>query len=160
METKKVKEFVDMGLGFPIRLRNVTMVKVRGIWTPFIKYNKLSDWALLSLSRIARPLTGSEVRFIRLHLGMTLQEFAKRFDVTHQAVMRWESKVGKPTAMNWSTEKDLRLFAQSRISTKPEKLGELYEELALSPEERQVASKPGLGPINVSSINSQLAAAK
>ena len=41
METKVQKRFVDTGFGFPIRLINVPMVKVRGVWTPKINYNEL-----------------------------------------------------------------------------------------------------------------------
>ena len=33
-QTKIQKEFVDHGFGFPIRLRQVPMVKVRRVWTP------------------------------------------------------------------------------------------------------------------------------
>ncbi len=41
METKKTKRFIYEGLGFPVILKNITMVKKRGVWTPFIDYNKL-----------------------------------------------------------------------------------------------------------------------
>ncbi len=55
-------------------------------------------------------LTGSEVKFIRSHFEMTLQDFAKRFDVTHVAVLKWEKSKNNATVMNWETEKDIRLL--------------------------------------------------
>lgn len=160
METKKVKEFVDGGFGFPVRLRDVTMVKVRGVWTPRVDYNKLAEWVLLSLSRQDWPLTGNEVRFIRQHFQMTLQAFAGRFGVTHAGVLRWESAKGHPTAMNWSTEKDIRMFIQSRLSAGPAKLGELYAALTAHPAEKAADKAHGLGPVDINRIPRELAAAR
>ena len=39
--TKRAKRFLYEGLGFPIELINVRLVKKRGVWTPAINYNKL-----------------------------------------------------------------------------------------------------------------------
>lgn len=161
MESKKIKEWIDHGCGFPVRLKDVTMVRVlNGIWTPKINYNKLHEWVLLSLIRLARPLSGHEVRFIRRYFHMTLQEFSGHFNVSHQAVMKWEEKKDHPTLMSWSTEKDIRLFAQSKLSSKVEKLGELYEELTMSAADQKEAGKQGLGPVKVGSIGRQLAEAR
>ena len=104
------KEFVDHGFGFPVRLRNVQMVKVRGAWTPDLDYGELADAVMKALCFKPVRLTGSEVRFIRLQSQMTLQDFAARFGVTHPSVMKWEKQADEPTRMSWSTEKDLRLF--------------------------------------------------
>ena len=156
METKKAKEWIDDGFGFPIRLRDVTLVKLRGEWTPKIDYNKLRDWALLSLCRLARPLSGHEVRFVRHSFEMTLQQFAKRFGVSHQAVMKWEKSGSAPTAMNWATEKDLRMAVQAKLSPSREKLGELYDELLHTPDELKVIRKAGLGPVSVKGLEREL----
>jgi hypothetical protein len=160
VETKKVREFIDTGFGFPVRLLDVTMVKARGVWTPRIYYNKLAEWVLLTLSRRACPLTGNQVRFIRNHFEMTLQAFARRFGVTHAGVIKWESAGDHSTAMNWSTEKDIRMFIQSKLSADPEKVGDLYKELTTHPADRGIEKVPGVGPVRMNRIPKELAAAR
>lgn len=108
-QTKIQKEFVDLGFGFPIQLRQVPMIKVRGVWTPQVNYEQLAQAALKALCFKPARLTGHEVRFIRLQLGMTLEEFADRFCVTHPSVIKWEKQGDEPTKMQWCTEKDIRL---------------------------------------------------
>jgi hypothetical protein len=126
MSTKIKRSHIDLGFGFPVKLLNVPMVKVRGGWTPSINYNLLVEVVLRELCEKDSRLTGSEVRFIRQHFDMTLQQFAKRFGVTHPAVMKWEKMSDKPTGINWATEKDIRLFALSRLSSKSSDIVELY----------------------------------
>ncbi|KXK07126.1 MAG: hypothetical protein UZ03_NOB001000321 [Nitrospira sp. OLB3] len=116
METAIQKEFIDTGFGFPIHLINVPMVKVRGTWTPHINFNELAHVVLRALPRKASRLTGNEIKFIRTHFEMPLQTFAKRFCVTHVAVLKWEKAKNQPTAMSWTTEKDIRLFVLSKLA--------------------------------------------
>src|SRR5579863_765149 len=110
MKTRIEKEMIDTGFGFDVRLRNVPMIQIRGAWTPNINYKALAEAVLLLLSRKESRLTGHEMRFIRTHFEMTLQEFGRRFCVTHAAVLKWEKSKNKNTNMNWTTEKDVRLF--------------------------------------------------
>lgn len=133
MRTKKVKEIIDTGFGFPVRLTDVTMVFVRDEWIPRLDYNKLAERVLLTLSRLTRPLTGNEVRFVRQHFNLTLAQFAAKFGISHVAVHNWEKRGDKPTAMQWPTEKDLRLFIQSQFSADPAEVGRLYGHLAHKP---------------------------
>ncbi len=134
METKIQKEFIDTGLGFPIKLMNVLMTKVRGAWTPKINYNELALAVLHALAYKASRLTGSEIRFVRNQFEMTLQEFAKRFCVTHVAVLKWEKTLNRPTVMNWTTEKDIRLFILSKLNAKAGELADLYAKMESLPE--------------------------
>lgn len=134
METKIQKEFVDTGFGFPVCLMNVPMIKVRGTWTPKINYNELALALLHALAHKESRLTGNEIKFIRTHFEMTLQEFAKRFCVTHVAVLKWEKTKNHATVMNWTTEKDIRLFVLTRLEAKAQDLASLYEELQELPE--------------------------
>ena len=129
MERKIQKTFVDTGFGFPITLLNVPMIKIRGQWTPEIDYNALTKAALLALSEKPVRLAGSEVKFIRLHFEMTLEQFASRFSVSHAAVIKWEKCQDEATKMSWAQEKDLRLFVIYSLLGKPKKLAELYVEL-------------------------------
>lgn len=114
-ETTVYPEFIDEGFGFPVHLLNVPMVKVHGIWTPDINYSKLSSLLLRALIIKPGPLTGNELKFIRTKFEMTLAAFGHLFDVTHQAIMKWEKAKDMPTKMSWSTEKDIRLFVYSKL---------------------------------------------
>lgn len=133
MKKKIQKEFVDTGFGFPIRLINVPMVKVRGVWTPRIDYDALARAVLRYLAEKPARLTGAEVRFIRQHFALTLQAFASRFTVTHAAVLKWEGAGGDSTAMGWATEKDIRLFVLEKLSAAPRAFSQLYKTLETPP---------------------------
>lgn len=138
MERKIKRSHVDHGFGFPVKLLNVPMAKVRGEWTPAINYNLLAEVVLRELCEKEVRLTGNEVRFIRQHFKMTLQEFAKRFGVTHPGVLKWEALKDKPTEMNWATEKDIRLFALLKLTSKSKEIVDLYKML----EEMMNTGKP------------------
>jgi len=126
MEQKIKRSHIDLGFGFPVKLLHVPMTKVRGEWTPAINYNLLAEVVLKELCEKDSKLTGSEVRFIRQHFEMTLQQFAKRFGVTHPAVMKWESMKNKSTGINWATEKDIRLFVLHKLTSKSSEIVDLY----------------------------------
>lgn len=136
-EQKIQRSFIDNGFGFPIRLVNVPMIRVRGKWTPNVDYNRLTGVLLKALCEKAVRLTGNEVRFIRQHFEMTLQEFATRFAVSHVAIIKWEKSKDDPTGMNWASEKDLRMFVLSKISGSSDELAHLYQELEQSKAERK-----------------------
>ena len=112
---------------------NVPMIKVRGHWTPKVNYNELATVVLRALAHKESRLTGNEIKFIRTHFEMTLQEFAKRFCVSHVGVMKWEKTKNHATAMNWMTEKDIRLFVLTRLAAKAKEFAKLYEELQALP---------------------------
>lgn len=126
MLRKIKKSHIDQGFGFPVKLLNVPMAKVRGEWTPAIDYNLLAAVVLRELCEKDGRLTGSEVKFIRQHFEMTLQEFAKRFGVTHPGVLKWEALKNRPTGMNWATEKDIRLFVLLKLTSKSREIVALY----------------------------------
>src|SRR5262245_25565575 len=126
MEKKTQKTFIDHGFGFPIVLENVPMVKTRGVWTPHVDYNELGRVVLHALAFKPGRLTGHEIRFVRQQLEMTLQAFAKRFCVTHVAVMKWERAKAKSTVMSWTTEKDIRLFILSKLEKDHKEIASLY----------------------------------
>ena len=136
MEKKVQKEHVDYGFGFPVRLRNVPMIKIRGNWTPHIDYNLLSRTVLYALAYKSSRLTGNEIKFIRNHFEMTFQSFAERFCVTHVAVLKWEKVKDHPTVMSWTTEKDIRLFIISKLSKNSAEIAKLYGFLEKLPKEK------------------------
>lgn len=113
---KRQSSFVFEAFGFPVELRNVPMIRIRGEWTPDVDYNKLEEALLMALVDKPARLTGNEVHFIRLSsLSMTLQEFAERFDVTHPTVIAWERAGNAATSMKWPAEKDIRLEVLRRL---------------------------------------------
>ena len=139
MERKTVLKYIDRGFGFPIVLEDLSMVKIRGEWTPQIDYIALAKVVLHKLSQLEGRLTGNQVKFIRLQLEMKLQDFAERFAVTHPAVLKWERAREKPTGMAWSTEKDIRLSITDFLSTSPNEFKKLYKRL--ESEQKQKAPK-------------------
>lgn len=133
MKRKIQKVFIDHGFGFRVKLLNVPMIKVRDVWTPDINYNHLARTVLEALCWKPASLTGNEIKFIRQYFEMTLSEFAGRFYVTHAGVIKWEKSKNRPTGMTWTTEKDIRLFALSRLESEPRKIAKLYGALERSP---------------------------
>jgi DNA-binding transcriptional regulator YiaG len=132
MQRKVVKRYIDHGFGFPVILHHVPMIKALGQWTPDINYKQLERSVLLALVNKPSRFTGSEVRFIRHYFKLTLQAFGERFDVRHSAVIKWEKAQDAPTRMEWSTEKDIRLFTMDQLLPEKElakKIVTLYREL-------------------------------
>ncbi len=133
MEKKIEKKYIDNGFGFPVCLYNVTMVKVSNIWTPSIDYNGLTRAVAMSLASNKSLLTGNQVKFIRQFFEMTLKEFGERFNVSHQAVMKWEAHKNKPSKMDWSTEKEIRMEIVHRVANNPKQIGTLFIDLEEKP---------------------------
>jgi DNA-binding transcriptional regulator YiaG len=130
MKKKIQKKYHDHGFGFPVTILNVPMIQVRGEWVPDINQQELQSLVVEALVLKHCRLSGNEIHFIRLFSEMTLKQFAERFDVSHPAVMKWEKAGNGPTGMNWTTEKDIRLFALKKINPKPKNFIEVYERLS------------------------------
>jgi DNA-binding transcriptional regulator YiaG len=124
------KVYRDNGFGFPVTLLNVPMIEVRGEEVPNIDQRKLQELVIEALVYKSSRLTGSEVRFIRLFAELNLEKFAERFDVSHPAVLKWEGANHHATAMTWTTEKDIRLFALSLLSPKAQTFLGAYQKLS------------------------------
>jgi len=133
MKRKTSSRVVYHGFGFPVTLVHVPIVYLRGAWTPDVNYEHLQRSLLRALAEKPARLSGGEVRFIRLAAAMTLQEFAKRFGVTHPAVMKWERAGTRSTTMGWSTEKDIRLDVMSRLQEQPGRFFKIYRKLESQP---------------------------
>lgn len=129
MKKKIQKVYQDHGFGFPVTLLHVPMIEARGEWVPDVNQKELQGRVVEALVLKSARLTGSEIKFLRLFAKMTLEQFAERFDVTHPAVLKWEKSKARATGMNWSTEKDIRLFALSLLEPKPKTFVIVYEQL-------------------------------
>jgi len=112
---KTEKELIYEGLGFPVVLKNVPMIEVRGKWTLNIHLNVLQKMVLLSLAHHPYDLTGNQIRFIRNWLELTQSAFGKLFGVTHPAVVKWEKTENQGSKMNLTTQRDLRLWLLDKL---------------------------------------------
>jgi DNA-binding transcriptional regulator YiaG len=145
MEKKKVKRYVYEGLGFPIVLVNITLVKKRNVWTPAIDYNKLQKEVLLALSHKPLSLTGNEIHFIRASLEMTLEKFGKQFGVTHAAVLNWEKGKDKSAKINPTTELYIRLFILEKLNISNQIFRDTFRDFdiqSIANEQKSKATKP------------------
>ena len=119
MERKVEESFVYSGLGFPINLEKVEMVKLDGEWHPKIDVRRISDKAIKELVSRNERLTGNQVRFIRSYFSMSLRDFAKKVvNESHTAVAKWESSQDKITAMDINIEMILRLYVIEQLESK------------------------------------------
>lgn len=131
-ERKRVAKFVYEGLGFPILLMNVPMIKVFDIWTPDIDYNLFQKQVLIALAHRSFPFTGDELRFIRTYFELTFQRFASQFGVTHAAVMKWENRKEKIAKIQPSTEMCIRLFILEKLGVSNDRFRSIFRTFDLS----------------------------
>jgi hypothetical protein len=80
-KNQKFETFIYRDLGFPIKLINVPMKKILGEWVLDINLAKFQREVLHELIYNERPLSGSEVRFIRKYFEMTTTAFGNAFGV-------------------------------------------------------------------------------
>jgi DNA-binding transcriptional regulator YiaG len=142
MEKKRVKKFIYDGLGFPLILVDIQMVKIMGVWTPDIEYNKLQKIVLLALCHKPFPLTGNEVRFIRNYFEMTLVMFGKHFGVTHVAVLHWEKSKNKPAKIQPAAELYVRLFILEKLNMNNQVFRETFREFDIQKITREQKAIP------------------
>jgi len=119
MKKRKIeRELIYNSLGFPIILKNVPMIEIRGIWTPDINLNILQKVVLIYLSQRQAELTGNHIRFIRSWFGLTHVQFGKLLGVTHPAVIKWEKSANRTAKITLTTQRDLRLLILDRLLNK------------------------------------------
>ncbi len=132
MKKKKIKKFVYEGLGFPIILKNVSVIEMHGEAVPDINFNQLQKTVILKLCHKSTPLTGNEVRFIRAYLEMTLAQFGEKFGCSHAAVIKWEKHSNRFAKIEPTTEICIRLFIFSHLNNKSNAFKQFYDELDIS----------------------------
>lgn len=111
-ERKTIKKMVYKGLGFPITMLNVPMVKIQGQWAMDISYKKLFNIVLEDLINKPALLDAAEIKFIRKYLEMTTTQFAELLGVTHPAVLNWEKE---RSHQSLSTDVFIRLFLADHL---------------------------------------------
>lgn len=118
MESKTQKKYIYKGLGYPIELHNVEMVKVQGEWVPKIDVRDIALKAIKVLPFQETRLSGNQVRFIREYFQMSLREFSKVLHQSHTAIDKWEKFGNKVTNMDSNIEVVLRLHIYHEVCTK------------------------------------------
>lgn len=130
MKTKKIiKELKYDGCGFPLILKNVPAEKIRGQIEPIINYKALGARVVASLSLKMTPLTGNQVKFIRLYFDLSLRDFASLYGLTHAAVKKWENYENDFANISPAIEKTIRLDSLFRLGLKPVEFYKKVEEL-------------------------------
>lgn len=142
MKNKKKKTFVYEGLGFPIKLINAPMKKIFGEWYLDIDMNKLMVVVLELLAHKSTALTGDEIGFIRSYLKMTAVEFGKIFDVSHVAVVKWESNENK---ISPALDFYIRLYILDHLHAKDKEFRFLYQQLPLG----QISKRETIHPLPI-----------
>jgi len=116
---KIVDDFIYQGLGFPIKLEKVEMVKIDAEWHPKIDVRKVADLAIKTLISRHERLTGNQIKFIRSYFSMSLREFAQEVvHESHTAVAKWEASLDEITKMDINIELILRLYVIEHLESK------------------------------------------
>ena len=118
MERKTQKKYIYEGLGFPVELNNIEIVKVQGEWVPKIDVREIALKTIRELPFQKTRLTGHQVRFIREYFQMSLREFSKIVHQSHAAVDKWEKFRNKETNMDSNIEVVLRLHIYHEVCAK------------------------------------------
>lgn len=129
MKGKILKKYIYEGLGFPVILKNVPLICIRGEFVPDINFNALQKNILLHLCHKELPLTGYEIRFIRKYFEMTLADFGARFGFSHVAVLKWEKSGNHFAKLESTTDVCIRLFIFSHLCSSKTAFKELYNEI-------------------------------
>ncbi len=116
MKIKRIKKFTYEGLGFPIILKNVPVIKMQGEEVLDIDFNALQRTVLLTLCRKDCPLTGNEIKFIRKYFEMTLTEFGVKFGCSHSTVLKWEKQENHFAKIEPTTDICIRLSLEEECA--------------------------------------------
>lgn len=125
---KIIDVYLARELGLPVILKNVPVVEIDGNEVMDIDYSSISAEIFVHL--ITKPpfLTGEEVRFMRLFMGLTLESLANSLHVTHPTILSWENHGNEPTNMTDSTEVMLRIFSAKQGTSDNELVGVLLNQ--------------------------------
>ncbi len=149
METKTVKNFIYTGLGFPVGIDQVEMIKLEDEWHPKIDVKRVADLTVKMLATHKERLTGNQVKFIRTYFSMSLREFSSQVvHESHTAISKWEKLGDKVTNMDINIEMMLRLYIIERLEAKTVKQRNNFYEKYLELKKIYAAGKT-TGKINL-----------
>ena len=88
MKRKVLEKYLYNGLGFPVYLLNVPMIKFDDTGAPDINHELLEDLVLLVLCQQLSPQEGLKSNLSDLGFETTLQQFGDKFGVTPAGVRK------------------------------------------------------------------------
>jgi DNA-binding transcriptional regulator YiaG len=103
--------------------------KAMGEWALDIDMNRFHTVVLLSLALHPFDLTGSQIRFIRLWLEMTQENFSTLFGVTQAAVVKWEKSKNKSAKISIATQREIRIYVVDQILRKDKDFRNAYRSI-------------------------------
>jgi DNA-binding transcriptional regulator YiaG len=143
------KNVIDHSLGFQVALQGIPVIEKPYGEIPLIDSAAYQRSAARALAEKPARLTGSEVRFLRLHHELTYQAMATLLGVTYLAVKKWEACKDDPTAMAWATEVMLRGYVLIKQNLPPARvvaaLRRFYNGVFPAPEREEVLPLSGKG---------------
>ena len=113
--SKKLKNYIYNGLGFPVLLQEAEFRKISGKWLLKIDVEKVSDEVMKALPTKPVGLTGSEIRFIREYFNLSKRKFAEELNVSHTAVNKWEDKENEKAKIDPHVEITLRALVKIKL---------------------------------------------
>jgi DNA-binding transcriptional regulator YiaG len=128
-EKHLIKDLRYNGFGFPIIVHNAPAKMVRGKLEATLNYKELGADVILALCLKPTPLTGAQVKFVRLYFDLSLRDFSDIFGLTHPAILKWESYEDHFANILPAIEKTLRLEALYRLGLKPVDFHKRFGEL-------------------------------
>lgn len=105
-KNKNLKEYKTGILGFKIKLLNVPVIEVDGESVVDVDFEVLAEQIFFDLLREPIRLTGSQVRFMRKHLGLRQEDMKELLGIEQGNFSRLEAK-GEDIAF----ESDIDLIA-------------------------------------------------
>lgn len=141
MKSKKKSTFVYKDLGIPVKLINAPMKKICDEWILDLDMELLQRIVLEAVIHKPFLLSGTEIRYVRKYMYLSMEEFGKAFGVSHAAVSKWEnSKNGISPALDVC----IRLYIMEYLKVKDIEFRQLYRDLDLSKlsKEKKVKLQP------------------
>lgn len=149
----KIKNYRFEGFGFPVIFDELPAVKVRGELVPDVDFDKYAKPLIEHICAYQNvPLSGNQVKFVRNYFGMSLREFAKMLNVTHQSVMRWELHFSSAAHIDVNTEIVLRIIIAKRLNSKNSTLDRILEQIENSSHLKQMREYSKLDGIRFSVV--------
>lgn len=126
----KIKNYQWNGFGFPVIFSELPGIKIRGELVPDVDLNQFAKPLIqIICAKQPVPLSGNQVKFIRNYFNMSLREFAKFMNVTHQSVMRWEQKTKAAARIDINTEIVMRLKVLKELNSDAQTIDEVIEKI-------------------------------
>lgn len=124
----KIKNYQWNGFGFPVIFSELPAVKLQDELVPDVDFSQFAKPLIqIMCAKQLAPFSGNQVKFIRHHLQMSLRDFAKFMNVTHQSVMRWENKSKSAARIDVNMEIVLRLKILKKLGSDAVAIEEVVE---------------------------------